>query len=342
MHLVPRPGNKATRLAAALLVGVAFTAAGCGADTGAGAGEEKGGDATVSYNFAMGSSGAAGAFYQEAMERNDAAHGYDGTWVELTGSEVAVSGVASNKFQFGAGVAATVMAAQQEQQAPLTFIGDFMRMFWTLSAKTTINSCQDLDGVHFALHSPGGVSTAIFKSWFAKSCPESVKPKIIYVEGSPNRLQGMLAGQIDATMLEVDDTLDLPPDKFKIMVNFGNELPEIEANTVYSNDTFLKEHPDVAVGLLAEMSKLAKEIQADPSVFVGLLKKYKPELAERADEIAKAYVDGGIFAEDGSMAMADLQKTIDLYASAGAIKPGLRAEDIATREYLEQALQSAG
>ena len=341
MHLIPRSRTDITlRLAAAMFAVVTLVAA-CGSnlDDGA-AGTDT--DAKVSYNFAMGSSGAAGAFYQAAMERNDAKHGYDGKWVELTGSEVAVSGIAANKFQFGAGVAATVMAAQQEQEAPLTFIGDFMRMFWTLTAKTTINSCQDLDGVRFALHSPGGVSTAIFKSWFAKNCPTSVKPKIMYVEGSPNRLQGLLAGQIDATMLEVDDTLDLPADKFKIMVNFGDQLPEIEANTVYANNTFLKEHPDVAIGLLSEMSALAKEVNADPSLFAGLIKKYKPELAERADEIAKAYVDGGLFAEDGAMSMADLQKTVDLYQTAGAIKPGLRAEKIANREYLEKALQPAG
>jgi ABC-type nitrate/sulfonate/bicarbonate transport system substrate-binding protein len=295
-----------------------------------------GGDA-VEYSFAMGSSGAAGAFYQGAMERSNTKYGYKGKWVELSGSEVAVSGIASNKFQFGAGVAATVMAAQQEQSAPLTFIGDYMRMFWTLVGKNDIKTCEDLDGVRFGLHSPGGVSTAIFKSWFAKTCPASVKPKIVYVEGSPNRFQGLMAKQLDATMLEVDDTLDLPADRFHIMVNFSKDLPEIEANTVYSNDTFLKEHPDVAVNLLKEMSALAKEVKADPSVMSGLIKKYKPELAKRADEIAKAYVDGNLFAEDGSMSMEDLTKTINLYETAGAVKPGLKAEEIADRQYLEKA-----
>lgn len=328
------------RLPAAILA-VGLLAA-CGAEGDGGGSEGAAGEEKISYSFAMGSSGAAGAFYQEAMERNNAKNGYNGQWVELTGSEVAVAGVASNKFHFGAGVAATVMAAQQEQNAPLTFIGDFMRMFWTLTAKTDIKTCQDLHGVRFGLHSPGGVSTAIFKSWFSKNCPDSVKPEILYIEGSPNRLQGLLAGQLDATMLEVDDTLELPADKLHVMVNFGKELPEIEANTVYANSTFLKEHPEVAIGLLREMSNLAKEINADPSVFVGLLKKYKPELADKAEQIAKAYTDGNLFAEDGSMSMEDLQATIDLYTTAGAIKPGMKAEDIADRQYLEKALQSAG
>jgi NitT/TauT family transport system substrate-binding protein len=196
--------------------------------------------------------------------------------------------------------------------------------------------------VRFGLHSPGGVSTALFKSWFAKTCPSSIKPQLLYIEGSPNRMQGLLAGQLDATMLEIDDTLELPADKFAIMANFAEQLPEIEANTVYANDTFLKEHPEVAVGLLAEMSALAKEVKKDPSVFAGLVKKHKPELAAKADKIAQAYVEGDLFAEDGAMAMADVQKTIDLYQGAGAIKPGLKAEQIADRTHLEKALQSAG
>lgn len=320
-----------------IAVAAALMAAGCGAAT-SGTGDQGAGDGPVEFNFAMGSSGAAGAFYQGAMDRANAKHGYEGKWIELAGSEVAVSGISSNKFQFGAGVAATVMAAQQKQDAPVTFVGDFVRMFWTLVAKNEIKSCEDLDGVRFGLHSPGGVSTAIFKSWFKKSCPDSVKPKIVYVEGSPNRFQGLLAGQLDATMLEVDDTLELPADRFGIMVNFSEQLPEIEANTIYANDDFLKDQPDVAVNLLAEMSVLAKEIKADPSVMAGLIKKYKPELSKGADAIAKAYVDGDVFVEDGAMSMGDLTKTIELYEGAGAIEPGLKAEQIADRQYLDKAL----
>lgn len=313
-----------------ILLAISLVAA-CGSSNGSNEREP------VEYSFAMGSSGAARAFYQEAMERSNDKHGDKGKWVELSGSEVAVSGIASNKFQFGAGVAGTVMAAQQEQKAPLTFIGDYMRMFWTLAAKKDIKTCKDLDGVRFGLHSPGGVSTAIFKSWMAENCPDSVKPKIVYIEGSPNRFQGLMANQLDATMLELDDTLDLPAARFYVMVNFAEELPEIQANTVYANDTFLKEHPEVAVNLLREMSALAKEIKAKPSLMSDLIKKYQPTLAKRADEIAKVYVDYDLFAVDGSMVMKDVTKTISLYEVGGEIKPGLKAKEIADRQYLEKA-----
>jgi NitT/TauT family transport system substrate-binding protein len=322
--------------AATLSAAMLLTACGGDAEGGDGGG---GSEEGVAFSFAMGSSGAQGAFYQEAVNRVNEKYGYQGEWVELTGSEVAVAGISSNEFQFGAGVAATVMAAQQEQDAPLTFIGDFMRLIWTMTGSTDIESCEDLDGKRFGLHSPGGVSTAIFNAWREQECPDGVEPEILYIEGSPNRLQGLLADQLDATMLEIDDTLDLPEDRFHIIINFSEDLPEIETNTVYSNDTFLEEHPEVAVNLLAEASALAAEINEDPSVLADAIRKYKPELAEQADQIAEAYVDGGIFVEDGAMSEEDLTATIELYEVAGAIEDGLTFDQIADRQFLEDALE---
>lgn len=309
--------------------------AACGGDGDDGASTDSG--EGVSFSFAMGSSGAQGAFYMEAVERVNKDHGYNGEWVELTGSEVAVEGIASNKFQFGAGVAATAMAAQQEQGAEVTFIGDFMRLIWTLTSKSDMETCDDLDGARFGLHSPGGVSTALFNAWFDQACDSSVEPEILYIEGSPNRLQGLMADQLDATMLEIDDTLDLD-DKFHVMVNYSADMPEIETNTIYANNTFLKEHPEVATDLLAEASQLAAEVNEDPSVLADAIRKHKPELADKADTIANAYVDADVLVEDGAMSKEDLEATIKLYEVAEAIKPGLTFDDIADRQYLDKAL----
>lgn len=335
MSPVRKPRRFARRASAALLSAALLLTACGGGDT-----EESSSGDGVSFSFAMGSSGAQGAFYQEAVNRVNQKYGYKGEWVELTGSEVAVSGIAANKFQFGAGVAATVMAAQQKQNAPVTFVGDFMKMLWTLTGRTEYQSCQNLNGVRFGLHSPGGVSTAIYKAWKQQNCPAGVEPKVLYIEGSPNRLQGLLANQLDATMLEIDDTLDLPQDRFHIIVNFSQQLSQIQTNTVFANDTFLKEHREVAVNLLAEASALAKEINADPSVLTNAIKKYKPELAEQADAIAKAYVEGGVFVEDGAISAEDINATVALYELAGAIKPGLTYDQIADPQYLQEALKA--
>lgn len=321
--------------AAGLAVGV--TAA-CGGDS---AGNEQGGDDAVAFSFAMGSSGAQGAFYQEAMMRANEKYGYAGEWVELSGSEVAVSGIASNEFQFGAGVASTVMVAQQKQDAPVTFIADFMRLIWTLTADADIQECADLDGKRFGLHSPGGVSTALFDAWFKQACDDSVKPEILYVEGSPNRLQGLLADQLDATMLEIDDTLELPEGEIGVAVNFSQEMPQIETNTMFANDEFLKEHPEVAENLIAESSLLAAEIKEDSNVLAEAIRTHKPELADRADKIAAAYVEGEVFVEDGAMSQEDMESTIALYEVAEAIEPGLTFDEIADRQYLESALSSS-
>jgi hypothetical protein len=53
--------------------------------------------------------------------------------------------------------------------------------------------------------------------------------------------------------------------------------------------------------------------------------------------VETGYLDG-----TGSMSYEDMQATIDLYVQAGALKPGLKAQDIADRQYLDKALATVG
>jgi hypothetical protein len=77
----------------------------------------------------------------------------------------------------------------------------------------------------------------------------------------------------------------------------------------------------------------------DPQVLADAIREYKPELTDAADAIAEAYVDAELFVEDGAMSEEDLTATIELYEVAGAIEDGLTFDEIADRQYLEEALQ---
>jgi ABC-type nitrate/sulfonate/bicarbonate transport system substrate-binding protein len=328
-------------VAALSVIALAATACGSSSDDVATPGSSAGGE-KISYTFVYPSAGTGEAVVRQAMKNVDAKYGYSGEFVDVAESEIGVSGVASGKFDFVTGVASTVMAAQQSQNAPITFIAQITKNDWTLAAKAGINGCADMNGKRMGLHSPGGVSTALYKAWFDKNCDSSVKPKTLYVPGSPNRLQGLVANQLDITMLQAEDTLDLPEGKFHLMANFAKDLPEIETSTMAANDDFLKKHPEVAVHLIEEILKVNRANLKDASVWAKLITEHKPELAKDAERIAKLHVETGYLDGTGSMSYADMQATIDLYVQAGALKSGLKAEDIADRQYLDKALATVG
>ena len=293
----------------------------------------------VEYTFVYASPGSTEAIVREAMKNLDEKYGTKGEYVTVADSEVAVSGLASNKFQFTTGVAATVMQAQQNQNAPVTFIGDIALIDWMLVAKKEITSCADLKGVRMGLHSPGGVSTAIYKAWFEENCKPADAPKILYIAGSPNRFQGLMADQLDATMLQLEDTLDLPSDKFQISANFAKDLSWVKSSTLAVTDEFRTKHPEIVQHFLEEILLVNRKVNEDSTVLAGLLTKWRAQqVGDRAEILAKANVDAGIYSKDGAMAMEDIQKSIELYVAAGSLNPGLKAADIADRQYLDAAL----
>lgn len=327
--------RRGTRFAV-LLAAVCLLAAACGGGGQASSASSSPG----TFRFVMGAPGSSGALTQAALAQLNERYGYQAEFVEVTDSEVAASGIASGKFQFGAGVSATVMQAVQSQDAPLTFLVNQLKMQWMLVAKEGIEGCQDLDGVRMGLHSPGGVSTALFNAWLEQNCDTSaVSPKLTYVAGSPNRSQGLAAGELDAAMVELEDELPLPDEGFRRLANFGESFPEVKQGPVYGNSQYIKDHPKVVMRLVAELVRVNRKANEDPAYFASLIKKYRPEFAETASVAADAYVESGLLPKDGDMSLSDVQATIDLFTETGTLEPGLKASEITDLTYLERALK---
>ena len=284
--------------------------------------------------------GPADALYREAFERVVTKHGYDGEWVEVAEPEVAVAGVASGKFTFSAGVTATAMAAQEKQGADLVFVGDFLKQFWTVSGKTVLTQCGQLAGKKFGLNSPGGVSTALFKAWVAAKCP-GTEAEVVYIDGSDNRVQGLLAGQLDASMIDINGTLAFD-DKLHIIADLATDLPGISTNNIFANNTFAKANPKVVQDLLAELLTLSDEINKDPKVFSDAIKKWVPAFADQADAISALYVERGLVDATGGNQIDGMTKSLELFQSVEAVGPNLTIDKAVDRTYLDAALSAAG
>jgi len=312
-----------------------------GAATPAGAGESSNATAeAVSFQFAMGSPGLSGALLQETLARVNEKYGHDAEWVELADSDLVVQGAAQGQFQMGSSTTSSVMKVIQDG-APLTFVSELSRNQWTLMAKNDIADCADMDGVRLGLHSPGGVSTALYRAWYQRNCDTGVEPDELYIEGSPNRLQALLAGQVDVAMIELEDTLDLPEGDYTMLANFTQDLRDIKVGLVYANDGFIEEHPEVVQQVVNELTALQKEVNEDPALFEELIGEYVPETGEKTADAVAAYLDVGMIPDDGGFLEDEVQASIDLYTEAGVLQPGLTAADVMDRTFLETALAAS-
>ena len=294
----------------------------------------------LKFTFAMGSPGMSGTLIREAIERINFKYGYTGTFQEIASSDLVVAGGAAGQFEMGSSTTSAVMKVIQDG-APLTFIGETQRNQWTLVAKTNIGKCEDITGKRLGLHSPGGVSTALYRAWYKRNCAATVKPQELFIAGSPNRLQALISDRLDVTMMEVEDTLSLPATGFKILSNFSKDLPNIKTGLVWVNESFLAKHPDVAADFVYEFSRLSQEFNVNLKAFKANALKWQPSYVN-IDAIVAAYSAARLFPDEPGAFFKDLNETAAFYAATGAMKPGLVAKDMAVLGPINSAVERLG
>lgn len=263
---------------------------------------------------------------------------------EVGESELAVQGVVKGDFAFSSGTTSAVLAVDQKG-ANVKIIADRVANEWTVYATKDIATCQALDGKKLAIHSEGGVSTAMTKNYLATQCP-SAKPTILIVPGSDNRLKALLAGQIDASPLELGDAITLESqagDRFRLITSFAQTLPNIHPTTYYVNGDFASKNPDTVKALLKAVLDQHRKIAGDTKYFSDLVIKYLPSVNKQVlDKIATQYVGLKMFDVNGGLTEENMKGTLDFFTTAGAVPPGLQLSQAADLSFLKAVIDEIG
>lgn len=257
-------------------------------------------------------------------------------------SELNTEAINKNDVQIAAGASVSALiATQQGAKAPL--IAEYNLNDWVVVSKPELNKCEDLNGKRVAYHSEGAVSTAMLKNW-VNACKGT--PNYLIVSGSANRATALLNGQLDATVIQLPNWIDVntaQPGKFHILANFGQQLPDVSTNSFLANQDFLNKNQDVAVAFFAELLKTQRMAAADPKLLDEAAKKHLPEADPKAlPEIIKTYLSLDVFPPNGGLTMKKVEGTIKFFTSTGDLKPGLTAEQAANMSVLDGALKIVG
>lgn len=261
--------------------------------------------------------------------------GYDVDTVELAEPELAIEGLANGDYAISAEATSPALIAIQ-QGAPIKIVADVVGNQWAVYGADDVTSCDDLVGRPFGIFSEGAVATAMARSWVAEECT-SGEPEYLVIGGSDVRAQALLAGEIDATALEIADrvTLAAGGDEPNLVADFGQQLPDLHPQTVYANSEFLSDNSEAAQVFIDALVDEHEQINADPAYLVSLVEEYLPDSADDVlPEIAAAYVDAGLF-DAAALTPDNVQGTIDFFIQAGVIEDGMTAEAAADLSFLE-------
>lgn len=248
------------------------------------------------------------------------ANGLDYEWTAFSDEELAIQAVLSGQMDIGFG---TPYAAMQRSKAPLRIVFQLSKLkFFPVTSKK-YSDLKDLDGEPILLHSRGGGTDSI-----ANVIEDKVGIKFgerSYVPGSANRVVALIAGQADATIIDLSNKNKLmkqEPDKFNVLPMF-----EVDASdeALFANLDWIKANEEAVDIFVGALVSVWQDMAKDPTIISretnpdGPIGQLPPEILGQLDGFYADAVEGGLYDPNGGgrkAAMADME----WYSAAGQLE----------------------
>jgi ABC-type nitrate/sulfonate/bicarbonate transport system substrate-binding protein len=276
------------------------------------------------------------------------AAGYKIDKVVMTNTSLMVEGNVNNEFQMSAGTAGGFFVAAQKG-GPLRIVSNRNNNDQTNTSIVAIKECKDLQGKVMGNAGEGTTATIMSQNWIRVTCPGTTMTEV-NLNGSDNRAIAMQKGQLDATQLELANVVPLlaGPDgsKFHVLTYFAKSFPNLKPSLIAANSEWAAKNPGDVVALIKAMLLENRKINADPSggYLKSLALKYFADSTNKdtIDTVAKAYVEQGLFPNDGGFTAADVEFTAQFFLDAKVLPAPVTVQQAADLTFHQLALKQLG
>lgn len=271
------------------------------------------------------------------------AQGYTIEGKNFAGADLQVSALMQGDLDIANGSMRTVWIAQSQKPDASTIM-EQVKDNWLLIAKPEFKACADLEGQRIAFTNTGSLNYALFTAHTQEHCPD-LKYDQLFISSSENRAAALLAGELEATPLSLSDWIQVQqkePDRFHVLVNYAEELPELKTTGVHVNRAFAEQHPEAVRDYIRALITVHRTIQSDPTALPKAIVKFLDLDAETAQTVAKAYLALDMWDQNGGLGREDVQYSIDFFTKSGSLPEGLTVDGVAELSYLNQVLEEMG
>jgi NitT/TauT family transport system substrate-binding protein len=274
-----------------------------------------------------------------ALERAKA-NGLDYEWTAFSDEELAIQAVLSGQMDIGFG---TPYSAMQRSKAPLRIIFQLSKLKFFPVTNKKYSSLEDLNGEPILLHSRGGGTDSI-----ANVIEDKVGIKFgkrSYVPGSANRVVALVAGQADATIIDLSNknkVMRAHEGKFNVLPMFDVEASD---EALFANLDWIKANADDVQIFVDALLSTWKDMNEDPTIISretnpdGPIGQLPKEILGELDTFYSEAVAGGLYDAAGGGrkgAAADME----WYSQAGQLDgdpSSLNIEDFWYMDPLDKA-----
>ncbi len=247
------------------------------------------------------------------------ANGLDYEWTAFADEELAIQAILSGQMDIGFG---TPYSAMQRSKAPIRIIFQLSKLKFFPVAVEEYTDLKQLDGKPIMLHSRGGGTDSI-----ANVIEEEVGITFgerSYVPGSANRVVAMLAGQAEATILDLSNKNKImaeAEDRFNVLPMFDVDASD---EALFANLDWIQENSEQVGILVSALASVWQDMSEDPTIIAretnpdGPIGQLPAEILAELDGFYTEAVAGGLYDPNGGgrkAAMADLE----WYTAAGQL-----------------------
>lgn len=248
------------------------------------------------------------------------ANGLDYEWTAFADEELAIQAILSGQMDIGFG---TPYSAMQRTRAPIRIIFQLSKLKFFPVAVEEYTELNQLDGQPIMLHSRGGGTDSIAN--VIESRMDMTFGDRSYVPGSSNRVVAMLAGQAQATILDLSNKNKImaeASDRFNVLPMFDVEASD---EALFANLDWIKENSEQVDILVSALVSVWQDMDADPTIISretdpdGVIGQLPAEILGELDGFYTEAVAGGLYDPNGggrTAAKADLE----WYAASGQLE----------------------
>lgn len=249
--------------------------------------------------------------------------------IEFDSPDILTQALLNGQVQIAVMGPATAFAADLAG-ADLQMLAKNNQNDYLIISSPEIAECADLDGKTVAYHSVGSSTTAHLMAWLKDTCPEA-KPNFIVLSGSANRVAALLNGQIDGTLVRLEDWMAVTrgeDERARVLTMLVESQRNLITGAVVASAGKVEQDRALLEAFLAELNNQFDAVYADPVAYAAGAAEHLGEMEPADIEAVYTYfAETEMFPIDEVLTPEAVEDTIRFYEEAGRVEPGALTVD---------------
>lgn len=249
--------------------------------------------------------------------------------IEFDSPDILTQALLNGQVQIAVMGPATLFAADLAG-ADLQMLAKNNQNDYLIISSPDVEQCSDLHGRTVAYHSTGSSTTSHLMAWLKETCPEAA-PNFIVLSGSANRVAALLNGQINGTLVRLEDWMAITrgaDDRARVLAMLVESQRELLTGAVVASASRVDADRALLEAFLAELRLQFQAIYADPIAYSARAAEHLPEMdIDSIEAVYSYFAETEMFPIGEELTVESVEATLRFYEEAERIPVGGLAVD---------------